>query len=254
MLIVISPAKKLDFENPAQTDVFTNNEHLDDAQLLINTLREKSPEDIGQLMHISESLSTLNHQRYQDWQTPFNLQNAKQALLAFKGDVYAGLNADTFNEHELAFAQKHLRMLSGLYGVLRPLDLMQPYRLEMGTRLNNIRGKTLYEFWGARITDSINAALKESGSDTLINLASQEYFKSVHADSLDGHIITPHFKELKNGKLKVIGIYAKRARGLMSRFIIENKITSVEDIKVFSWDGYRYDHTVSDEKNWIFSR
>lgn len=254
MLIVISPAKKLDFENPAQTDTFTQPELLSDAQSLIKQIKALSEDDIAQLMHLSPALAQLNHERYQTFSTPFNLQNAKQALLAFKGDVYAGMNADTFNKAELTFAQTHLRILSGLYGLLKPLDLMQPYRLEMGTKFATENANNLYEFWGSRITNAVNAALAQSGSETLINLASQEYFKSVQVEHINGQIITPHFKEERDGTLKVIGIYAKRARGLMSRYIIENRITNVKNIQSFTWEGYTFNAAASNHNDWVFSR
>lgn len=254
MLILISPAKKLDFETAPITDRHTQCAFLDDAQELINTVKQLSQTEIAKLMHLSDNLAELNVQRYQDWSLPFNPQNAKAALLAFKGDVYAGMNADTFTEANLSFAQQHLRMLSGLYGLLRPLDLMQPYRLEMGTRLSNPKGKNLYEFWGEKITDAVNQAVSESGSDMLLNLASNEYFKSVKTKQLNGQLITPQFKEYKDGDYKVIGIYAKRARGLMSRYIIENELIDAQGIKAFDWEGYSYNKALSDDANWVFTR
>lgn len=254
MLILISPAKKLDFETAPITDRYSQCDFLGDAQELINTAKQLSKEEIAKLMHLSDNLAQLNVDRYQSWSQPFTPQNAKPALLAFKGDVYAGMNADTFTEANLDFAQQHLRMLSGLYGLLRPLDLMQPYRLEMGTRLANPRGKNLYEFWGTQITDAVNATLAESGSDTLINLASNEYFKSVKKKQLNGQLITPQFKEFKDGGYKIIGIYAKRARGLMSRYIIENELNDVQAIKKFDWEGYSYSAELSNDAEWVFTR
>lgn len=254
MLILISPAKKLDYDTAPITEQHTQPDFLDDAQELIGVMRGYDAESVGQLMHLSEALSELNVQRYQDWSQPFNLQNAKQAILAFKGDVYAGMNADTFTEANLSFAQQHLRMLSGLYGLLKPLDLMQPYRLEMGTRLENPRGKNLYEFWGEQITNAVNSALKESRGDSIINLASNEYFKSVKKKQLQGQLITPQFKEYKDGTYKMIGIYAKRARGLMSRYIIENELTTPEPIQSFDWEGYQYNTELSSESEWVFTR
>lgn len=254
MLILISPAKKLDYDTASITETFTQPEFLDDAAELIALMRTYSAESLGKLMHLSANLSELNVQRYHDWNTPFTMQNAKQAILAFKGDVYAGMNADTFTEANLAFAQKHLRMLSGLYGLLKPLDLMQPYRLEMGTRLENSRGKNLYEFWSKIITNAVNNAMEEAKTSTLINLASTEYFKSVKAKDIDGNLITPQFKEEKDGSLKMIGIYAKRARGLMSRYIIDNELTDAEAIKDFNWEGYSFNSSVSKGNQWVFSR
>ena len=254
MLILISPAKKLDFETAPITERYTECDFLPQAQELIDTAKDLSKGDIAKLMHLSDNLAQLNVDRYQSWTLPFTPQNAKPALLAFKGDVYAGMNADTFTEANLDFAQQHLRMLSGLYGLLRPLDLIQPYRLEMGTRLSNSRGKNLYEFWGEQITDAVNEALAQAGSDRLINLASNEYFKSVKTKRLNGQLITPQFKEHKDGAYKIIGIYAKRARGLMSRYIIENELIDAQDIKAFNWEGYRYNTELSDDANWVFTR
>ena len=254
MLIIISPAKKLDFESLPQTDEFTIPDCLEDAAELIETLKPYSPEELQKLMHLSKNLAQLNYDRYHDWHLPFNPQNAKQALLTFKGDVYAGMNVESFSEQDLMFTQDHLRILSGLYGLLRPLDLMQPYRLEMGTRLENKRGKNLYEFWAGRITELLNKQLADSVSDTLINLASNEYYKSVNPKQINGTIITPVFKEKKDDSWKVIGIYAKKARGMMSAFILKNRLQKAEDIKAFNEAGYQYNETLSDKNNWVFSR
>ena len=254
MLIVISPAKKLDFDNAAPVTDHTQPEMLDDARELVDRARELSAAELGKLMKISDKLAELNHERFREWHTPFTEQNAKQALFAFKGDVYAGMQAETLSESEAAFAQDHLRILSGLYGVLRPLDLMQPYRLEMGTKLSNPRGKDLYAFWGQRITDKLNEALRTQGDDVLINLASNEYFKSVNTEKLDGRIITPNFKEWRDGKLKIVSFSAKKARGLMTRYIIENRIGDPEKIKAFDLEGYSFDPEQSDGANWIFTR
>ncbi len=255
MLIVISPAKKLDFDSLPQTDEFSMPDVLEDSSQLIETLRPYCIAQLEKLMHLSNNLAKLNHERYQDWQLPFTPQNAKQALLTFKGDVYAGINIESFSDDELAFTQDHLRILSGLYGVLRPLDLMQPYRLEMGTRLENQRGKNLYEFWGSKITQLINQQLNAIGSDTLINLASNEYFKAIKKNKLCGKIITPVFKEKReDGSYKIIGIYAKKARGMMSAFILKNKLTDAERIKEFSEAGYAYDSKLSSKTDWVFSR
>ena len=254
MLIVISPAKTLDYSTPVQTKQFTQPALLDDSQLLIDRARQLSTLDIAELMKVSMKIAELNFERFEHWQTPFTTDNAKQALLAFKGDVYTGLNATDFSAKDLDFAQKHLRILSGLYGVLRPLDLMQPYRMEMGRSLSNPRGKNLYQFWGDKITDAINRQLENEKEPVLINLASNEYFKSVKPKSLIGRLITPHFKELKNGSYRVIGVHAKKARGMMSRFIIKNRLTDVEDLKSFTDMGYQYNPELSNESDWIFSR
>lgn len=254
MLIVISPAKKLDYQQPVTTKKSTLPDYLDDSQILIDTLRDYSALDLAELMKLSIKLAELNFDRYHDWTQKITTDNAKQALLAFKGDVYAGMDADSFNQKDLDYAQNHLRILSGLYGLLRPLDLMMAYRLEMGTRLPNARGKNLYEFWGMRITDGLNRQLSKQGDDILINLASNEYFKSVKPDRIKGRIITPQFREYKNDTYKMIGIYAKRARGLMSRYILKNRIKNVNDIKDFSEEGYVFNPTMSVNDQWVFTR
>ncbi|MFK5915370.1 MAG: peroxide stress protein YaaA [Woeseiaceae bacterium] len=254
MLIVISPAKTLDYESLPKTKVFTTPDYLDHSQRLINRLRNFSSLDISDLMKVSAKIADLNFERYESWKKPFTPKNAKQAILAFKGDVYTGLDAASFKSEDFKFAQNHLRVLSGLYGLLRPLDLMQAYRLEMGTRLKTDSGKNLYEFWGEDITDGLNKQLKKIKSDTLINLASNEYFKAVKPQSLNAEIITPAFKEFKNGEYKMIGIYAKKARGLLSRYIIQNKLNDPEDIKSFKEDGYRYNSKLSNGNTWVFTR
>lgn len=254
MIIVISPAKTLDFETPTATQEHTQPDFLDDSAKLIDELRKLEPDQVGKLMSISPKLAVLNSNRYYAWQRPFNRTNAKQAILAFKGDVYTGLDADTLTAAELAFAQDHLRILSGLYGVLRPLDLMQAYRLEMGTQFKNPRGNDLYEFWGDTITQSLNQDLKNQKSDILINLASQEYFKSIKFRSLNARIITPVFKDQKNGVYKIISFFAKKARGLMGRYIIQNRLMNPEDIKHFSLAGYQFNERASSQDEWIFTR
>ena len=254
MLIVVSPAKKLDYDTPAKTKKSTTPDFLQDSQILIDRLRDFSALDIAELMHLSMKLAELNFDRYESWSLPLTTDNAKQAMFAFKGDVYTGLDAESFSATDISFAQKHFRMLSGLYGLLRPLDLMFPYRLEMGTKLENERGKNLYEFWGDTITDAINKQLKASKSHHLINLASNEYFKSVKQKQVNGEIITPAFKEYKNGEYKMIGIYAKRARGLLSRYIIQNQLTDPEDIKNFNEEGYKFNKKLSKGTNWVFTR
>ncbi len=254
MLLVISPAKTLDYETPAQTMTFSLPDFIDDSAELIDQLRLLSPSDVSTLMSISEKLGNLNSNRFIDWQTPFNPDNSKQALLAFKGDVYEGMNVKTFSEEDLNWANQHLRILSGLYGLLKPLDLMQPYRLEMGTRFNNQRGKNLYEFWGRKITDKINQELSKQKNPVLINLASNEYFKSVKPTLLNAAVITPVFKDWKNDKYKIISFYAKKARGMMSAYIIKNRLESPCDIKQFDTAGYIYSPEQSTESEWVFLR
>jgi len=254
MLLVISPAKTLDYETPVTTEVHTQPDYLDDAALLVKRARQYSVEEVMSLMVVSEKIAALNVERFKKWRRPFTEKNARQALLAFKGDVYVGLDAFTLDEDDLAFAQQHLRILSGLYGQLRPLDLMLPYRLEMGRKIDTERGKNLYEFWGNRITEGLNAQLKQIDSEYLINLASTEYFKAVKPKELQGEIITPHFKEYKNGEYKVLGVYAKKARGMLSRYIIKNRITNPHEIKTFNQDGYGFDAGLSSDHDWVFTR
>jgi Uncharacterized protein conserved in bacteria len=254
MLILISPAKTLDYQSDLPTDRYTHPELLDYSQQLIAVARKLSAPQIGKLMSISDKLADLNATRFHDWHPDFTPQNARPAILAFKGDVYTGLQAEEFSEADFDFAQQHLRMLSGLYGVLRPLDLMQPYRLEMGIRLENPKGKDLYQFWGEVITNKLNEALKAQGDDIVINLASDEYFKSVKTKQLKGKIIKPVFLDEKNGKFKVISFYAKKARGLMSRYIIENRLTTVEQLKGFDSEGYFFDEAASAKDELVFKR
>ncbi|MCS5563826.1 peroxide stress protein YaaA [Marinobacter qingdaonensis] len=253
MLMVISPAKTLDYESPLATETYTQPDFLDDACELIDQLKELEPHEVSNLMSISDKLGQLNAERFRTWHTPFTPENARQAALAFKGDVYTGLDAESFSEDDFAFAQSHLRMLSGLYGLLRPLDLMQPYRLEMGTKFENKRGKDLYAFWGNIITDELNRLLANDDG-VLVNLASNEYFKSVRKKALDARIVTPQFKDWKNGQYKMISFYAKKARGLMCRFAIQNRITQADDLKGFNLDGYYFSDEQSSGDNWVFLR
>lgn len=254
MLIVISPAKKLDYETPSKIKTATTPDYMDHSMLLIQRLRQFCSLDIAELMKLSLKLAELNFDRYEAFEPQCTKDNAKQALLAFKGDVYQGLDAESFNAADFKFAQQHLRILSGLYGLLRPLDLMQPYRLEMGTKLDTERGKNLYEFWGDIITDGLNKQLGKIKSGTLVNLASNEYFKSVKPKNIAGEIITPQFKEYKNGDYKMIGIYAKRARGLMARYIIQNQITKPEALKDFREEGYTINKRLSAGNSLVFTR
>jgi len=254
MLIVISPAKTLDFESKPITQAASSPNFLEDSQELINTLKKYSPDDVAKLMKISPKLSELNVDRYHDWHTPFTQENAKQAVLAFKGDVYQGLDAESLSENDLEWSQQHLRLLSGLYGALRPLDLMQAYRLEMGTKLDNPRGKNLYEFWGDKITHHLNEQLAVNESQELINLASNEYFKVIKKDLVNAEIISPEFKDFKNGKYKVISFYAKKARGMMTRWIIENRLSTSQQLSDFSISGYYYSEEHSSSSNPVFLR
>ncbi len=254
MLIVLSPAKTLDYESPLTIKTHSQPDFIPHSAELITLLREMSPGKIGTLMKISDSLAHLNAARYASWSKKFNFDNSRQALLAFNGDVYEGLDAATLNEKQLSWAQDHLRILSGLYGVLRPLDLMQPYRLEMGTKLPNARGKDLYAFWAAEVTSALNVSLQAQKSKALVNLASEEYFQSVKADALVAPVITPVFEDWKGGKYKIISFHAKRARGLMARFAIDKKITRPEQLKDFDSEGYAFESKGSDEHHWLFRR
>ncbi len=252
MLTLISPAKTLDFDTPAIIKKHSMPDFLEDSGRLIEIMRKKSPKKISQLMHISAALSELNADRFREWQ--FSPDNAKQAILAFRGDVYLGLRAETFNARDFTFAQNNLRILSGLYGLLKPLDLIQPYRLEMGIKLNNRRGKDLYSFWGNRIGEAIVDELEHHKNNTLINLASIEYFRSVNTALLPGPVITPVFKDFSNGSYKILGFFAKKARGYMASYIIKNRINKAEQLKAFNVDGYQFCDDFSTEFNWVFTR
>ena len=254
MLALISPAKTLDYESALPTDAHTLPRLLEHSQELIDVSRKLSAADIANLMSVSEKIAKLNVERFNDWQSEFNFSNARQALFAFKGDVYTGLDAYDLNDQHIKFAQNHLRMLSGLYGLLRPLDLMMPYRLEMGTKLQNSRGHNLYQFWGDHITRLINEDLEQDNSELLVNIASDEYYKSVIERKIKAEIIKPVFLDQKNGKYKVISFYAKKARGLMARYIIENQLNQAEDLKSFNTDGYYFDAESSLKGELVFKR
>lgn len=254
MLTVISPAKTLDFESPALTDEFSQPVHLTQSRKLMRHLRKFSSAELSKSMKVSSSIADLNVARNKRWKTPFTLDNAKQALFAFRGDVYVGLDADSMSADNIQFAQKHLRVLSGLYGLLRPLDLMQAYRLEMGSRLTTDRGTNLYQFWDMHITRTLNTELKAIDAKVLLNLASNEYFKAIKSKSLRGQIITPVFKEYHQHKYQIIGFYAKKARGLMARYIIDGQINEVEEIKHFNCQGYTYNSSLSSKTEWAFTR
>jgi len=254
MLTVISPAKTLDFESPALTDEYSQPAHLTQSRKLMRQLRQFSGSDLSKLMNVSSAIADLNVERNRRWKTPFTPHNAKQALFAFRGDVYIGLDADSMNSDNIQFAQRHLRVLSGLYGLLRPLDLMQPYRLEMGSRLATDQGTNLYQFWDMRLTKTLNTELKAIDSNVLLNLASNEYFKAIKPKSIKGQVITPVFKDYHQGKYQIIGFFAKKARGLMARHIIDEQINDVEAIKHFNREGYVYDASLSNQIEWVFSR
>jgi cytoplasmic iron level regulating protein YaaA (DUF328/UPF0246 family) len=254
VLIVLSPAKSLDYATPPQTEQATQPEFIAQSERLIKALRKLKPDAVGHLMSISPKLAQLNVARYQAWSPAFTPQNAKQAVLAFNGDVYDGLNARTLTPKQLEFAQQHLRILSGLYGVLKPLDLMQPYRLEMGTRLGVAKSKDLYGYWGETVTQRLNALLAEEKKPVLVNLASEEYFKVVRTAMLNAPVITPVFEDDKNGRYKIVSFFAKRARGLMARYAIVQRIANPEKLKAFSTDGYAYAPEVSDASRWVFRR
>lgn len=254
MLFVLSPAKNLNEKDQAPTNLYTQPDLLRHAEQLMNELRPLAPQHLAELMHVSDKIALLNAERNAAWHTPFTPENAKQAVFMFNGDVYEGLDAGTLPAENINYLQEHVRLLSGLYGLLRPLDLMQPYRLEMGTPFPNSRGKNLYEFWGDIITELLNQTLSQNGSNTLINLASQEYFKSVNTDKLTEKIITPVFKDEKNGKYKIISFYAKRARGLMVRYAADKQITRPEELKQFDYEGYAFNAAASNENEWVFLR
>lgn len=254
MLAIISPAKTLDFES-AVRNLPVSQPHLTDySEQLIEICRQLSPQDLSSLMSISDKLAGLNAARFAEWTKSHNEKNSRAAIWAFKGDVYTGLDADSLTDEDVQFAQRHLRMLSGLYGLLKPLDLMQPYRLEMGTKLANPKGKDLYAFWGDIITQSVQQALDEQDDRVLINLASDEYYKSVKENQLEAQIVKPVFLDNKNGKYKVVSFYAKKARGFMCRFIIQNRLERVEQLKEFDLGGYWFDSASSTEKEFVFKR
>lgn len=254
MLMVISPAKTLDYTSPLATEKYSQPRFLEQSSQLIEILREFSPSELAELMKLSDKLAGLNVARFTEWQPEFTPDNARQAILAFKGDVYTGLDAASLSAADFDYAQQHLRILSGLYGVLRPLDLMQPYRLEMGTRLENSEGKNLYEFWGERLTDSLNQCLAEQKNSVLLNLASNEYFKAIKPKQLNGTLINVDFKDLKNDQYKIISFYAKKARGVMARYVIQHKIDSVEALKNFTEQGYYYSAEQSKPDHLVFLR
>lgn len=243
----------MDFSEKTIGD-FTNHDFMENSLKLIKILQKLSPGKISKLMDLSEKLSELNYQRYQEFSTPFSKDNARQAILAFKGDVYDGIDIESFSKADIKYSQNHLRIISGLYGLLRPLDLIQPYRLEMGAKLANKNGKDLYKFWGDNITQKLNELLKENAIDILVNLASGEYFKAINQKKLNGHVITPIFKEKKGDSYKIVMLFAKRARGMMAAYIIKNRIEYIEDIKLFNEDGYKFNPAFSTKSDLVFVR
>ena len=250
MLILISPAKTLDYSDPSIKE-HSLPDFLTDTRSLVRILKQKSAKEISNLMHISDSLAELNEERFKTFKRDFNFDNSKQALLAFKGDVYTKIDVDNYTEEDFNFAQENLRILSGLYGLLKPMDLIQPYRLEMGTKLENKKGKNLYEFWDKKIAKAINQVAK---GEPIINLASQEYFKAVHQKTLKSPLINIHFKEYKEGKYQVVGFFAKQARGMMTNFAIKNRIEEPEKLKLFNEERYEYSEKMSSSTDWFFVR
>lgn len=253
MIVVLSPAKSLDYETPLPTEKFTHPILTNKTEELIGILRHYSTGELAQLMSVSDKLAQLNFQRYQDWQPEFTPENSRQALFAFNGDVYEGLQAYSMTTKNIQYAQAHLRILSGLYGVLRPLDLMQPYRLEMGTKLKNPEGKNLYEFWRNAVVSTLNQDLKKR-NDVLVNLASDEYFKSIHENGLNAKVVQPIFQDYKNNTYKIISFYAKKARGLMARYIVDHEVSNAEALKNFDVAGYRFSPDSSTDDKWVFRR
>ncbi len=254
MLLFLSPAKSLDYKTPPHVATYSMPAFLDRSETLIRQLRALSPADIAKLMDLSDQLALLNFERYADWSLPFTPENAKQAVLAFDGDVYDGLDARNLSAEDLDFAQQHVRILSGLYGILRPLDLMQPYRLEMGTKFRNEGGKDLYAFWGETLLEAINAELAAMLHPVAVNLASEEYFKAAVGRKFQGRLIQPVFEDWKGGKYKIISFYAKRARGLMTRYVVQHRLQDPEGMKAFDLDGYAFAPEVSDASSWVFRR
>ncbi|HEX8606930.1 MAG TPA: peroxide stress protein YaaA [Pseudoduganella sp.] len=252
MLIVLSPAKSLDLETPPTTDIATRPAFLDHSAQLIERMREFAPHELAELMDLSDALSTLNVGRYASWTT--DTAQARQAVMTFNGDVYDGLDARSLSPQQLDYTQGRMRILSGLYGLLRPLDLIHPHRLEMGTRLKNVRGKDLYAFWGDLITHELNGAAQEQGARWLVNCASEEYFKSVRPAKLGVRVVTPVFEEFKNGRYKIISFYAKRARGMLARYAAVNGITDPDGLKDFDMDGYAFTPEASNDDRWVFRR
>ena len=254
MIILMNSSKTLDFQQKARISKHTIPELITDAEILVKALRKLSKSDFSKLLKTSEKLTDLNVERYANWQTDVKKSNAKQALLAFRGDIYSGMDIYNYKIKDFDFAQKHMRILSGLYGVLRPLDLIQPYRLEMATKLATARGKNMYDFWGTKINEALKALLKQEKSATLVNLCSMEYFKATKIDLLDAKVVTPVFKEFRDNTYRFITLYAKKARGMMCNYIIRNQLKEVNDLKTFEVEGYQFNKKISSDKEWVFTR
>jgi uncharacterized protein len=254
MLALISPAKKLNYDFDPVPEPHTLPDFLPQAEKLVTSARRLSRSQLAKTMNLSDSLADLNRERFQAFHTPFNSDNARQAALVFNGDTYLGLDAHSLDEADYAWSQSRLRILSGLYGLLRPMDLIQPYRLEMGARFKPPRRSNLYDFWGSQITDAVNEALADHADKTVVNLASSEYFKAIKSKDLDGPLLTIAFKEIKDGQTRMIGMFAKQARGMMARYIIQNRIETVEGLKDFNVKGYKFQPGLSDDKTWTFTR
>ena len=253
LVTIISPAKKLDYSPVEKNLDSTIPSLLEHSNELIKDLKSLNPQEVSSLMSLSDKLGALNYERFQEWKTPFTKSNSKQAILAFKGDVYQGLDAESLSETELIWAQKHVRILSGLYGILKPMDLMQPYRLEMGTKFATKRGQNLYDFWSSIITEELNKNFS-SDNTNLLNLASNEYFKSINVSELKANVISPVFMDKKNGKYKIISFFAKKARGLMTRYVIKNRIEDITDIQNFEEGGYFFNEAMSEDNKPVFCR
>ena len=254
MITLLSPSKKLNFNEQNIVHSHTECDFIESAEILANETKNLTEDDLKELMHISDNLAQLNRERFDRWSLPFSPSNAKQAILAFDGGVYSGLKAEEFKEKDFNFAQDHLRILSGLYGILKPLDLIQPYRLEMGVSFKNKRGKNLYEFWKEDLTKNLNHTLKKHSNPTIVNCASIEYFSAIDLAQFDGKILSVVFKEYRNDELKFISFNAKKARGLMTQYIMKNKIDTNNDIKDFNYENYRFDSKLSDESTFVFTR
>jgi len=254
MIITLSPSKGQDFIEPPLISKHSQPGDLPESAILFKVLKKLKADDIKNLMAVSDKIASLNAGRFRKFSLPFTAKNAKQAIFAFKGDVYSGIDLAQFTADDFDFAQSHLRILSGLYGYLRPLDLIQPYRLEMKTKLANPRGDNLYQFWGRRITNKLNKELNKQPQQVLVNLASKEYFKVIKTGLLEGRLLNIHFKETRDGKTRIIAIFAKRARGMMADYIIRNRIENAEDIKKFRLGGYRFSRELSDDQQWTFVR
>jgi cytoplasmic iron level regulating protein YaaA (DUF328/UPF0246 family) len=254
MITILSPAKRLNFTDPVLTNAYSIPTYLEESEIIMNKLKKLNVSGIKKLMNINESLAEINYERFQNWKPKFDLHVARQAITTFKGDVYLGINVKSYNEEDFNVAQAHIRILSGLHGILKPLDLIRPYRLEMGTILKIGRAKNLYEFWGNKIMDAIESEPAFKENKILVNLASQEYFNAISAINRKGRVITPIFKEYKNGTYKPIHIFLKKARGYMTSFIIKNKINDPDSLKLFDWEGYEFNAQLSKDDQWVFTR